>query len=267
MDSCQIVQYLKNSPIGTHVPFDHPFETVRAWFFCLKYKYHDETKKIIEDVFVNGESYHEGFPGRKFPEYRLFSEIQSASIMFKLNLEVRDVETNQIVCHPGKVPEKTQTSRWIHSFFNVKITLPENHLLRTIDFDKHVLHKCPCKSKLTSLEREIMDEIYTIKKLKLVIGRGLLYKLLNEPPFRIGGIRISSMDNMHDKLILINESAFSIQGFFKIIRAKNITNSMRMYPDHLFDPEFSVSRKRKLGIDDSMFDTDTNQTSIFHDFM
>lgn len=47
--------------------------------------------------------------------------------------------------------------------------------------------------------------------------------------------------------------ASKIQGFFRIIQSKKIVNDLRSKPDNLFEPEFSIQRKRKLKIDDSMF--------------
>ena len=49
------------------------------------------------------------------------------------------------------------------------------------------------------------------------------------------------------------KSAMVLQGFYSIIRSKNVANDLRVEPENLFDTEFSEIRNRKLGIDASRF--------------
>lgn len=252
-------------PVNTPVCLDFPSETVSAWFSCLKHiyythKYHQATQNLIKDAIVNGRSFR-GNVGKNC----FFNEIQNAVRMFRLNLEVRDVESGISLCCPIKTYHSRH--RLCNQFVNIEITLPDNYVLKTIDFYGHVLHVCPCKSILDGLERECLSECYVLYKNKSYKKHeysynkymlSILSKILNLFPLRIkGGLRIGKIKGAFYKLMLIYESALRIRWLFDNVKKKNeakcIVNNLRMEPDNLFDPEFSTMRKKMMNIDDSLF--------------
>lgn len=251
-------------PVNTPVCLDFPSETISAWFSCLKHiyhthKYHEATQNLIKDAIVNGRSFRENVGKNRF-----FNEIQNAVRMFRLNLQVRDVESGISLC----CPLKTFHSGYTNKPVNVEITLPDNYVLKTIDFYGHVLHVCPCKSVLDIYEREFLRECYVLYKEKRYKKPDNLYmstkmnaiydKIINVSPLRIkGGLRIGKIKGAFYKLMLIYESALRIRWLFDNVKKKNeakcIVNKLRMEPDNLFDPEFSTMRKKMMNIDDSLF--------------
>ena len=260
-------------PVNTPVCLDFPHNTINAWFSCLKHiyhthKYHEATQNLIKDAIVNGRSFRENVGKNCF-----FNEIQNAVRMFRLNIEVRDVESGISLCCPLKYSSHCRDlfsyprNREFNKFVNIEITLPENYVLKTIDFYGHVLHSCPCKSMLDVLERECLRECYVLyknrsyKKHEYSYNQcilSILNKILNVSPLRIkGGLRIGNIKGAFYKLMLIYESALRIQWLFGTIKerdvAKGVCNSLRMEPDNLFDPEFSTMRKKMMNIDDSLF--------------
>ena len=63
---------------------------------------------------------------------------------------------------------------------------------------------------------------------------------------------VSSILFDYDKFSLV------IQCAFRVHMSNKRVNILRSQPENLFHPEFSIIRKRKLNIDDSMFDKNKN---------
>lgn len=267
--------HLKKSPVNTSIdlksePSFEKLKWIRAWFSCLDHEYHSATKKLIEDAFV----YRMSSRSSVFKD-AFIKEIRCASLMFRLSIDMRDVETGESVCCPRK---KYVQQHWdshkirpINKPVHIEITLPENHILKTIYFPGHVISRCLCSSVLTKVDKKHMKRLY-----RLYI-HGLYDKhnntdrahvdrlygiLIHGSPLRIkGGLRISKVKGCLNKLMLVYESALLIQNFPKTVNARieernlaqSVANKLRMEPDNLFDPEFSTVRKKMLRIDDSLF--------------
>ena len=272
-----MIRHLKNSPVNTSIdlksePEFEKLKWIRAWFKCLDHEYHSATKKLIEDAFV----YRKSSRSSVFKDV-FFKEIRCAALMFRLDVDVRDVETGESVCCPRKKYVAFMDSsffphsRAINKPVDIYITLPENHILKTIYFPGHVISRCLCSSVLTTVDRRHMKRLYRLYINGLYDKNNLtdrahvdrLYGILiHGSSLRIkGGLRISKVKGCLNKLMLVYESALLIQNFPKTVNARieernlaqSVANKLRMEPDNLFDPEFSKMRKRMLNIDDSCF--------------
>lgn len=178
--------YLLNCPINTHIDIGVPSEThvlkwIRAWFDCLKYEYHISTRKLIEDCFLHGKSHRQKIGKKVF-----FKEIQNAARIFRLKLDVREAESDRSVCHLSDNMKYSACSMSLYRDgtipVNIEITLPDNHVLKTIDFSRHVLVNCHCKSSNQETYMMRMEEILQrkIKKQEKKMKRELKQKIKRE---------------------------------------------------------------------------------------
>lgn len=253
-----ITSMLLDSNINTPLNKDFLFKTERrlrcvinTWFSFLKHDYHYATKQLIIDAFINGKSFRADVGKPIF-----FKEIYNAVNMFRLDLLVRKGGNIVSVPKQGKrlvfgCPCCANSRIW-NECVNIEISVPDNHVLKTIHFPGHTLID-PCNTYVSERKLMNLEEIRTKKIIKMEFNdmQRLYTKVIDIGP--LNGLKIKKTKGISNKLNLINKSAYIIQSLFMNNKAKKISNKLRMEPDNLFHIEFSEMRKRILKIDDSSF--------------